>query len=236
MTNCEVSMVFFQSREQVVFLREKIRSIWLVMKTLEAQVGQFLMGRKCPVSRGIFLQEQHTFGEIPAAFFLQKFPQFHQQRWVVLRGDNVALWKIINGEYAVLIPSKNRVQNFSSGFLNSEFLGLGVLLCRHSIDRCFISVSWWYNRFSSWLPIAIGNHLDCAKRTKFKKLLRRLAPLTFFIYVQAIRDSLRRELPHIKMFMNNRPNPLTWEAPLLSYWFSRNPAGGIPSLAREFDQ
>jgi hypothetical protein len=29
-----------------------------VIKTLEAQVGQFLLGCKCPVSRGIAVQEQ----------------------------------------------------------------------------------------------------------------------------------------------------------------------------------
>jgi hypothetical protein len=29
-----------------------------VIKTLEAQVGQFLLGCKCPVSRGIVVQEQ----------------------------------------------------------------------------------------------------------------------------------------------------------------------------------
>ena len=42
--NCELSMVFFQSREQVVFRRGQIRRIGWVIKTLEAQVGQFLLG------------------------------------------------------------------------------------------------------------------------------------------------------------------------------------------------
>ena len=51
-----------------------------VIKTLEAQVGQFLLGCKCPVSLGIFLQEQDPLGEIPAAFFLQNVLQLHQQR------------------------------------------------------------------------------------------------------------------------------------------------------------
>jgi len=36
-----------------------------VIKTLEAQVGQFLLGCKCPVSRGIVVQEQDTLGEFP---------------------------------------------------------------------------------------------------------------------------------------------------------------------------
>jgi len=47
---------------------------------LEAQVGQFLLGCKCLVSRAIFVQEQDPFGEIPAAFFLKNFLQLHQRR------------------------------------------------------------------------------------------------------------------------------------------------------------
>jgi len=51
-----------------------------VIKTLEAQVGQFLLGCKCPVSRGIVEQEQDLLGDIPEAFFLQNVIQLHQQR------------------------------------------------------------------------------------------------------------------------------------------------------------
>jgi len=58
---------------------------------------------------------------------------------------------------------------------------------------------------------------------KFQKLLKRLAPLTFLIRGQAFQDPLRRELPHVQIFMNDGTNPLTWDAQLLSYWFSRNP-------------
>ena len=49
-------------------------------KKLEAQVDQFLLGCKCPVSRGIVVQEQDPLGEIPAAFFLRNVLQLHQQR------------------------------------------------------------------------------------------------------------------------------------------------------------
>jgi len=55
------------------------------------------------------------------------------------------------------------------------------------------------------------------RRKKFQMLLRRLAPLTFYIRVQAFRDPLRGELPHVQIFMNNGPNPLTRDAQLLSY-------------------
>jgi len=60
--------LFFQSTEQVVVRRGQIRRTGWVIKTLEAQVGQFLLGCKCPVSRGIVVQEQGPFGDLPAAF------------------------------------------------------------------------------------------------------------------------------------------------------------------------
>jgi len=49
--------------------------------------------------------------------------------------------------------------------------------------------------------------LDRAK--KIPKLLRRLAPLTFLIHVQAFQDPLCGELPHVQIFMNDGPNPLS---------------------------
>ena len=72
--------LFFQSRRQTVVRRDQIRRIGWVIKTLEAQVGQFLLGCKCPVSRGIVVQEQDPPGELPATFLLQTVLQLHQQR------------------------------------------------------------------------------------------------------------------------------------------------------------
>ena len=52
--------------------RCQIRGIrWRVIKKLEALAGQFLLSCKCPVSRGVVVQEQDPFGDLPAAFFLQ---------------------------------------------------------------------------------------------------------------------------------------------------------------------
>ena len=116
--------LFFHSMEQVVVRRGQIRRIGWVMKTLEAQVGQFLLGCKCQVTWSAVMQEQNPLGELPAAFFLQNVFQLHQQRWVIFHVDSLALWKIINEEDAVLIP-KNRGENVSSGFLHSEFFGMG---------------------------------------------------------------------------------------------------------------
>ena len=73
---------------------------------MEAQVGQFILGCKCPVSRGMVVQEQDPLGDLPAAFFLQNVLSLHQQRWVILRVENLAILKIINEEDAALI-SKN---------------------------------------------------------------------------------------------------------------------------------
>jgi hypothetical protein len=43
------------------------------LKTMEAQVGQFLLGCKCPVSWGIVGQEQVPLGDPPTAFSLKIF-------------------------------------------------------------------------------------------------------------------------------------------------------------------
>jgi len=155
-------------------------------------------------------------------FFLQNVLQLHQQRWVTLRVDSSALWKIINEEDAVLNP-KNRDENFSSGFLHSEFFGVGwaavpplhwLLLCLWVIVT---EPGFVHGQQSRQEIIWIAPK-------KFQRLLRRLAPLTFLIRVQALRDPRHGELPHVQIFMNDGPNPLTWDAQLLSYWFSRNPA------------
>jgi len=103
-----------------------------------------------PVSSGLQLPGEpghcrartRPLGYLPVAFFLQNVLQLHQQRWVILRVDSLALWKIINEEDAVLIP-KNWGEKFSSGFLHSGFFGAGwaamppfhwLLLCLRVIE------------------------------------------------------------------------------------------------------
>ena len=87
----------------MVIRQGQIRRMGWVNTTLEAQIGQFLLGCKCPVSRGSVVQEQDTLGELTAAFFLQNILHLHQQRLLILRVDSLALWKTINEEDAVLI-------------------------------------------------------------------------------------------------------------------------------------
>ena len=64
---------FFQFREQVVVRRGQIRRIGWVIKTLEAQVGQFLLICKCPVSRGIVVQEQDPLVTFPRHFSFKMY-------------------------------------------------------------------------------------------------------------------------------------------------------------------
>jgi len=112
----------------------------------------------------------------------------------------------MNEKDAVLIP-KNRGEKFSSGFFHSEFLGRGEPLCRNSID---VALSPGHSDITKFRPsssIATGNHFDRAE--KIPNLLGRLAPLTFLFRVQAFRDPLCGELPHVQIFMNDGPNPVT---------------------------
>ena len=46
----------------------QIRRIGWVIKILEAQVGQFLLGCKCPVRQGIVVQEQEPLMNFPRSF------------------------------------------------------------------------------------------------------------------------------------------------------------------------
>ena len=155
---------FFQTREQVVDRRGQIRRIGWVIKTLEAQAGQFLLGCKCPVSWGIVVQEQDPLGDLLASFFLQNVLQLHQQRWVTLRVDSLALWKIINEEDAVLIPKKLRREPFQRIFALGIFWG-GV--SRSATTPLIVALHPGHSditRFRPWSPIAIKNHLDCTKK------------------------------------------------------------------------
>jgi len=134
--------IVFQSREQVVVRPGHIRRIGWVIKTLEVQLGQFLLGCKCPMSRDIVVQEQDHFGDLPAELFPQNVIQLHQQSLVILHVVSLVLWKINNKEDTVLIP-KNQIEarTFLADFCTRNYLGRGEPLCRQSIDRRFVSES-----------------------------------------------------------------------------------------------
>jgi hypothetical protein len=67
-----------------------------VIKKMGAQDGRFLVGCKCPVSRGIVVREQEQRGKISEAFFLRNILQMHQEISAILGVDGLALWKLIN--------------------------------------------------------------------------------------------------------------------------------------------
>ena len=123
-----------------------------------------------------------------------------------------------------LNPKKSMRELFQRIFALGIFWG-GV--SRYAATPLIVALSPGHSditRFRPRSPIAMRQKIIWIAQKKFEKLLRRLAPLTFLIRVQAFRDPLRGELPHVQIFMNDGPNPLTWDAQLLSYWFSRNPA------------
>jgi len=142
------------------------------------------------------------------AFFLQNIFQLHQQRCVILRVDSLGLWEIINEEDVVLI-TKNRellLQIFAVGIF------WGGVSC-YAATPLIVGLSPGHSditTFLPWSPIAPDRKSFGLRRPKnFQQLLIRLAPLTFLIRVQAFRDPLRGELPHVQIFMNDGPNPLT---------------------------
>jgi len=106
-------------------------------QNMEVHVGQFLLCCRCPVNWSIVVQVQDPFVTFPWHFFFSNVLELYHQRWVILRVDSLALWKIISEGDAILIP-KNRGEKFSSKFLLSEFFGQGEQLCHHSVDCCFV--------------------------------------------------------------------------------------------------
>jgi len=76
----------------------------------------------------------------------------------------LALWKIINEEYVVLIPKKSRRELFQRIFAFGIFGG-GV--SRYAAIPMIVALSPGHSditRFCPWSPIATGNHLDRAEK------------------------------------------------------------------------
>jgi len=120
---------------------------------------------------------------------------------------SLALCKIINEEDAALIPNKIKARIFPADFSTRDFWGW---VSRYAATPLIVALSPGHSditRFRPWSPFATGNHLDRAEKSK--SLLRRLALLTFLIRLQAFRDPFRGELPHVQIFMNDGPKPLT---------------------------
>jgi len=145
--------------------------------------------------------------DLPAAFFLQNVLHLHQQRRVILHVDSLALWKIINEEDAVLIL-QNRGENFSSGFLHSEFFWGGV--SRYAATPLIVALSPGHSDitgFRPWSPIATGNHLDRAE--KIPKIAETTGTVDVFDPRSGISEPTSQRASACPNFMNDGPNPLT---------------------------
>jgi len=119
----------------------------------------------------------------------------------------LALWKVINEEDALLDPKISRRELFQRIFALGVFWG-GV--SRYAATPLIVALSPGHSdrtKFRSWSPIATGNHLDRAE--KIPKFAQTTGTVDVFDRVQAFRDPLLGELPHVQIFLNDGPNPLT---------------------------
>ena len=101
--------------------------------------------------------------------------------------------------------SKKSRRKLFSGFFSSEFLVRGGRggaersgLSPYAATALILPLSPGHNditRFRPWSPIVRGNHFDRAEVKNFQKLLRRLAPLTFFIRTVILGPASRRAAP-----------------------------------------
>ena len=83
-------------------------------------------------------------------------------------------------------------------------------MSRYAATPLIVSLSPGHSditRFRPWSPIATGNHLDRAE--KIPKVAQTTGTVDVLICVQAFRDPLSGDLPHVQIFMNDGPNPLT---------------------------
>ena len=101
-----------------------------------------------------------------------------------------------------MIP-KNRGENFSSGFLHSEFyLGRGEPLCPTPLIVALSLGHRDITRFRPWSPLVTG---------KTPKVAQMTGTVDVFELRSGIlaSTSWRASLPHVQIFVNDGPNPLT---------------------------
>ena len=103
---------------------------------------------------------------------------------------------------------KNREENFFS-----RFFALGIFwggVSRYTATPLIVALSLGHSettRFRPWSPIATGNHLDCAE--KIPNVAQTTGTVDVFDPRSAILGPLGGELPHVQIFMNDGPIPLT---------------------------
>jgi len=122
--------------------------------------------------------------------------------------SNTPRWKIIS-EDSVLIPKNRGMRELFQGIFALGIFGGGVSRYAATPLNVAVSGSQLYNQVSPVVTNCHRKSFGSRLTKKFRKLLRRMAPSTFYSRVQAFRDPLRGELPRVQIFMNDGPNPLT---------------------------
>ena len=152
--NGEISIVF-QSREQVVVRLDQIRRIGWVVKTLEAQVGQFLLGCKWRVSEpGHCRARTRPLWWNSRGFFPSKCPSIAPAEM-----SNTPSWEfgpLEDNQWGgcSLDPKKSRRELFEWIFALGNFWG-GV--SRYAATPLIVALSPGHSditRCRSWSPIA----------------------------------------------------------------------------------
>ena len=167
--------LFFQSREQVVVRQGHIWRIGI--KTLEAQVGQFLLGCKCQVN-------QEGCRAITRTPWWPSHSIFSFKVSFSCTSRDERCWQfdpLENSEWGGCgLDPKNLGEKFSGRVLHSELFGVGwatmvplhwLLLClgmsRYAANPLIVALSPGHSditRFRPWSPIVTGNHLDRDKK------------------------------------------------------------------------
>ena len=137
-----------------------------VVSILETQVGQFLLGFKCPVRRDIVVQWQDNPSH---GVFSSKCLSISPAEMSYTPHWYFGFLKAINEEYAVLIPPKKRRELFQPIFALGIFLGMAW---RHkTFSPRIVTLSPGngnITRFRPWSAIATTNLLDLHSRKNSK--------------------------------------------------------------------
>ena len=145
--------------------RGQIRGIGCVIKTTEAQVGQFLVGCKCPVSQVIVLQEQHPICDLPATrVFPTKCPSISPAEI-----SNTPCWQsgpLEDNQWGGcrLDPKNSRRELLQGIFALGIFWGG---MSRYAATPLIVALSPDHSditRFRPWSLIATGNNLNRAEK------------------------------------------------------------------------
>jgi hypothetical protein len=105
----------------------------------------------------------------------------------------------LSGLHITLSWSKKiRGEISSKGILHSEYFGLGMPLCCHYIDCCFVSGHSDITSFRPWSPIATGNRLD--RIQKFPKFAQASGTVDVFVQRSGISEPTSRRLSAMSNF------------------------------------